>query len=97
MAHEHFTVVTDGKTLTASATSLTSTIPLNGSGQVPRYIRVVATSQAYVKVGTAAVAANGDDFLVQPADAVTMHVPNGVTHIAVYGSGLVNISPLEDL
>lgn len=97
MAHEHFTVVTDGKTLTASATSLTSTIPLNACGQVPRYIRVVATAQAYVKIGTASVVANGDDFLVQPADAVTLHVPTGVTHIAVYGSGLVNINPLEDL
>jgi hypothetical protein len=97
MAHEHFTVVVDGKTLTATTTSQTTTIPLNSSGQVPRYIRVVATSQAYVKIGPASVVANGDDFLVQPADSVTLHIPSGVTHIAVYGSGQVNINPLEDL
>lgn len=99
MAHEFFTVTQTGTTISATATSTAVAIPNASDGNKPRFIRVVATSQAYVKIGIAGVTATTNDFLVQNADSATLHVPSGITHIAAITSGgnaLVNITPLEN-
>jgi hypothetical protein len=76
------------------------TIPNTQAGTKPRFVRVAATAAAHVQLfkdgaGTATTA----DTLVQPGDAITLAVPNGLTNIAAIQSaaaGLVQVSPLED-
>lgn len=89
-----------GTTLTTGAASTSATIPSASSGEIPRYIRVAATQACYVKLGTAAATATANDILVQPADAVVLHVPQGVTKVAAIqdtAAGKCNIVPLENL
>ena len=93
------TVTTVGKTQTTGATTANTTIPLNSAGELPRYIRVAATVESYVKIGGSGVAATANDILVQPADAVVM-TTNGQTYIAYIqgtSSGKVNVLPLENV
>ena len=100
MAHEFFTVTQTGTTISATTVSASVAIPSASGGVPPRFVRVVATSQAFVKLGIGSATATTDDFLVQNADSVTLQIPNGVTHIAAItasGSALVNVTPLENL
>lgn len=93
------TVSKPGVTLTTAAGSAATPIPVGGDGNVPRYIRVAATIESYVAIGASGVAAAANSLLVQPADAVILAVPNGVTHIAVIqgtAPGRVNVTPLEN-
>lgn len=88
-----------GVTATTGAASAASPIPVNLSGNRPNYVRVTAINESYVKLGTAAVAATGNDVLVQPGDGLVLAVPNGVTHIAYIqgtSAGKVNVVPLEN-
>lgn len=100
MAHEFFTVTASGMTISATTTSTQAAIPNTSSGIAPRYVRVVGSAAAFVRLGIGSATATTNDFLVQPADSVTLHIPNGVTHIAAItsvGSALVNVVPLENL
>lgn len=95
-----FTITTVGITVTSAASSAASAIPVASDGNRPRYLRVAATNETYVKLGTSGVAATSNDIMVQPADAAILQVPLGITHIAVIqgGSpGKVNITPLENV
>lgn len=92
------TVQTVGKTQTTGAASARVTIPVDSAGNVPRFIRVAAVTESYVKLGDSTVAATTNDILVQPADAVILTV-NGATNIAYIqgtSTGKVNILPLEN-
>lgn len=94
------TVTSVGTTLTTGAASANAAIPVASDGNRPRYLRVAATAESYVKLGTSGVAATTNDLLVQPADAVLLAIPNGITHIAVIqgtASAKVNIMPLENI
>ena len=94
------TVAAVGTTLTSAATSANTAIPNASDGNRPRYLRVAATSESYIKLGIAGVAATANDLMVQPADCVLLAVPNGVTHIAVIQGATaakVNIVPLENI
>ena len=87
-----------GVTVTTGAASVQQAIPTNLAGVLPRFIRVSATTESYVKIGPAGVTSTVNDVLVQPADALILAVPNGVTTIAyIQGTavGKVNIVPLE--
>lgn len=95
-------VNTVGTTITTSGTSASANIPNDSAGNKPRYIRVAATAAAYVKISTAATnaAATTNDILVQPADAIILHVPSGVTKITAIqdsGAGKVNVVPLDNV
>ena len=95
------TVTVVGATITTSGTSASANIPVDASGDVPRYVRVSATAAAYVKVSTTAAnaAATTSDILVQPADAVILQIPKGVTKITAIqdsGPGKVNVVPLDN-
>ena len=100
MAHDYFTVTQTGVTINATTTSTAAAIPNASGAVVPRFVRVVSSAQAFVKLGTSGVTATVNDFLVQPADSVTLMIPNGITHLAAItsaGSAQVNIVPLENL
>lgn len=99
--HDFVTVVSDSLNITASTTSATFALPVAADGNRPRYVRVAATAQAWIKIGTPTVSvtlANG--MLTQNADANVLHIPSGVTHIAAItqtGTAIVSISPLENM
>lgn len=93
------TVTTAGASITTSGTSASAAIPVASDGNRPRYIRVAAINACYVKLGVSGVTATNTDILVQPADAVLLQVPMGITHIAAIqdaSAGKVNIVPLEN-
>lgn len=94
------TVTTVGSTLTTGAASANTAIPVASDGNRPRYLRVAATAESYIKLGITGVAATANDLMVQPADAVLLAVPNGITHIAVIqgtAPAKVSIVPLENI
>lgn len=93
------TVTAPGVSAATGAASASSPIPVASDGNRPRYIRVAARNECYVRLGVSGVVATNQDTLVQPADSVLLAVPNGVTHIAYIqgtAAGLVNIVPLEN-
>ena len=97
---DFITVTVSGANITTSGTSANAGIPNAADGNKPRYVRIAATAAAYVKLGIAGVTAVAGDILVQPADAVVLQVPNGVTHVAAIqdsAAGKVNIVPLEQI
>jgi hypothetical protein len=88
-----------GTTITTGAASASATIPSDSAGNLPRYVRVSATAAAYVKLGVSAATATANDMLVQPADAVILHIPSGITKIAAIQdsvAGKVNVVPLDN-
>jgi hypothetical protein len=93
------TIIKTGVILTAGGTSVNAAIPTAQSGEIPRYIRLAATTSIYVKLGIAGVAAVAGDFMVQPGDATIVVVPQGITTIACLQAatgGILQVSPLED-
>lgn len=94
------TVLAPGATITTGAASASVTIPNASDGNKPRYIRVAARNECYVRIGAAGVTATASDLLIQPADSAILHVPNGVTTIAAIqgtAAGVVSIVPLENI
>lgn len=97
---DFYTITALAADIATSGTSARIAIPTASSGEVPRYIRVSSTVAARVRIGTSTVAALATDTLVQPADAMILQVPQGVTHIAAIqdsAAGKVNVAPLENL
>lgn len=88
-----------GATVTTGAASANVAIPNDSAGNLPRYIRIAATVESYVKVGNASVAATTNDIMVQPADAVILAVSGAVKVAYIQGTatGKVNILPLENV
>jgi hypothetical protein len=96
---DFITVAAVGTTITTSGTSASATIPNDSAGKVPRFVRVAATAACYVKIGTSAATATANDMLVQPGDAVILHIPQGVTKIAAIqdsAAGKCSVVPLEN-
>jgi len=93
------TVVATGVAITTSGTSASATIPNASDGNLPRYIRVVATSPACVRIGKTSATAVTTDLQVQPGDAVILSVAgcDKIAAIQVSSAGVVQASPLENL
>jgi aspartate/methionine/tyrosine aminotransferase len=94
------TVVATGSVTTTGAASAGTTIPNASSNEKPRFIRVAATAACTFRMGVGAQTAVTTDLLIQPGDAVVLHVPSGVTHYAaiqVAAAGVVQVSPLENM
>ena len=94
------TITKTGVQQATSAASAGGTIPLDSSGNVPKYIRIAATAAACVRIGAGAQTAVVTDMQVQPGDSVIMSVPSGYTNFAaiqVSAAGIVQISPLENM
>lgn len=97
---DFYTLIAPAADIATSGTSSRIAIPAASSGEIPRYIRVSSTVAARVRLGISTVTAVGSDVLVQPADAMILQVPQGVTHIAAIqdsAAGKVNIAPLENM
>lgn len=87
-----------GLTVTTGASSAQITIPNCANGTLPRFIRIAATTESYVKLGVSGVTATTNDLLIQPADSMILAVPLGITTVAYIqgtSSGKVNVTPLE--
>ena len=96
---DFLTVTVTGLSITTGAASSGGALPVASSGEVPRFIRVTASAAACVRIGVGAQTALATDLLVQPGDAITLRVPNGVTHVAAIqltAAGIVIVTPLED-
>lgn len=96
---DFMTILATGVSAATGAASARSALPTATSGEVPRYVRVTARNECYVKLGTSTVTATANDILVQPGDGVVLVVPRSVTHIAYIqgtAAGQVNVVPLED-
>ena len=96
---DFITVTRPGVQMASGAASVSSLLPTDSAGNVPRFVRVAATAPACVRLGKTNPTATGADTQVQPGDAVTMHVPMGYDSIAVIqvsAAGIVQISPLEN-
>lgn len=88
-----------GFTAATGAASARTAIPVNSAGTLPRYIRIAAINESYIKTGNSTVVATANDTLIQPADCVIMAV-NGATNIAyIQGTavGKINVVPLENM
>lgn len=88
-----------GFTAATGAATARTAIPTDSAGNLPRYIRVAAINESYVKLGSSSVNATTNDVLIQPADAAIFPV-NGATHIAYIqgtAAGKVNVVPLENM
>lgn len=93
------TVTKTGVNQATSGVSAGSTLPTDSAGNVPRYIRVSASAAAYFRIGVGAQTAVSTDMMVQPGDAVVMHVPSGMTNFAclqVAAAGVIQVSPMEN-
>ena len=88
-----------GVSITTSATSANATIPNSSAGVLPRYIRISATANAFVRIGSGAQTAVATDMLVQPAESVILAVNgnNNIAAIQQLAAGIVQVSPVEDL
>ena len=94
-----FTIVKSGVSQATTAGSTGGPLPLDSSGNVPRYIRVAATSPACFRMGAGAQTAVISDMQIQPGDSAVLSVPLGVTNFAcvqVSAAGVMQISPLEN-
>lgn len=91
-------IAATGSTQATGAASARVAIPTTAANTAPRYIRIAAINESYVRVGDSSVTATTNDVLVQPADAVILRA-QGCTHVAFIqgaSAGKVNIMPLED-
>ena len=91
-------IVASGTTVMTGAASARVTIPNCGNGTAPKYIRVAATTESYVRIGDSSVAATTNDVMVQPADAVILAVSRATNIAYIQGTsvGKVNIVPVEN-
>ncbi len=99
MMSSALSITQTGTTVTTGAASANVAIPNTAGGVPPKYIRIAASAESYVRVGGATVAATANDILVQPADSIIL-ATFGLTHVAyIQGTGpaRVNIIPVENL
>ena len=97
---DFLTVLATGSTVTTGASSASMTIPVDSAGNSPRYIRVAATTESYVKLGVSSATATTNDLLIQPADSAILAIPSGITKLAYIqgtSTGKLNVVPLENV
>lgn len=92
------TIGATGVSVTTGAASTGGTIPVNAAGAKPKYVRVAAINESYLRIGVGAQTAVATDLLVQPGDAVVLSVGACTNYAAIQGTaaGKVTITPLED-
>lgn len=92
-------VTVAGTSQATGAASARVSIPVDGSGNRPSYVRIAARNECYVKIGDSSVTATINDILVQNADSIILQCPKAATHIAYIqgtAAGQVNIVPLDN-
>lgn len=90
-------VMKTGVTLATSGTSANVAIPTDSSGAAPKYIRVAATQDCYIKLGPSGVAAVAGDMLLQVGDSVVLATSFApyIAALQVSAAGVLQVSPLE--
>ncbi len=92
-----FSNASAGTSVTASGSNAETAIPNDASGNTARVVRIAATGTCHVKAVQTGTAATTNDILVQPGDAIFLHV-QGYTHIAYIQrstSPVITITPVE--
>lgn len=93
-------IAATGANITTGAASVAVAIPVASSGEIPRYIRIVATQNSRIRLGNGAgTTAIATDTMIVANYSLYLMVPRGMTHIAALQdtvAGTVAISPLED-
>ena len=86
-----------GVNIVTSGTSASSPIPNNSAGVTARYVRVMATVAAHVKVGKGAATALATDTLITPNEALILNCSGADTIAAIQdaAAGVVNVVPIE--
>ena len=88
-----------GANVASGVASARIAIPVASSGEIPRYIRVVASINAHIRIGTVTTDALVTDTFLGAGQELYLMVPRGITHIAAIQDtvvGVVNVAPLED-
>jgi hypothetical protein len=94
----YISVAAVGTQVTTGAASAATAIPTNSNGTKPKFVRLQALGNCYVKPGLAAAVATVNDILLSPNEAVILNVV-GCSHIAAIQNAAAekfNITPLED-
>ena len=94
---DFFHIVATGLQVTTSGVTAVNAIPVMANGQSPKYVRLQALANCYVRPGSSAITATNADILLTPNEDVTLNV-SGCTHIAGLqetAAARFNISPLE--
>ncbi|KPF66117.1 hypothetical protein IP84_17030 [beta proteobacterium AAP99] len=95
-----FHITTDGVSVVTGAASASVAIPSTSAGTPPKFVRVAASAECYVRPGIGAgTTATSNSILVQPADSVVLAV-FGLTHIGYIqgqAAARLNIVPIENL
>lgn len=88
-----------GFTAATGAASARTAIPVDRSGNLPRYVRVAGINECYVRIGDVNVVATSADTLIQPADSLIMAVLQRpyIAYIQGTAAGKVNVVPLENV
>ena len=93
------TVTTAGIGVATVTASAATALPVDGSGNLPNFIRCAATVACHVRLGLVGQAATTADTMIQPGDAVVMAVPKGITHIAYIrntADGFLSVVPMAN-
>lgn len=98
MQSESLSVVKTGTTIAVTGVSAAVGVPTDSSGSIPKYIRVAATADCYVKIGPTGVTAAAGDMLIQPGAPIVLKTGFApfIAAIQVSAAGTVQVSPLED-
>lgn len=87
-----------GTQVTTGGASSATAIPTLLGGGAPKYVRLQALANCYVKPGLANVTCTVNDILLSPNEALYLYVA-GFTHIGALQESVgakFNITPLED-
>ena len=86
-----------GVSVTSGGSSAETAIPNDASGSTARVVRIAANGTCHVKPVLTGTAATANDILIQPGDAIFLHV-QGFTHIAYIqraSGSVITITPVE--
>ncbi len=95
------TAIQTGVNQATAAASANGTLPNDNSGGVAPYYRLCATAACHFRIDKTAntPTAVTTDLMIQPGDAVVIHVPEGYTKYAAIRStadGVLQIQPLDN-
>lgn len=99
MIGRSMSIMATGVNITTGAASASSALPAASGSTVARYVRITATANAHVRLGTVGLTALATDAMVVPGESLVLEVPSGITHVAAIqdaAAGTVNVAPLDD-
>jgi hypothetical protein len=87
-----------GVQVTTGAASAQTAIPVAGGGVTPKFVRLQALANCYVRCGVVGVVATVNDLLLSPNEAVILNVRgcSTIASIQETAAAKFNITPLDD-